>query len=242
MYAIASHARSNNRSSSGSSNYYGVKDKTPEEKAAEEEAYQKKYAEQSRLFNQCQEKAALNPPEYPVQVTSNNNYFSTILRNNEDFVFASSFNDAVKKVQEDIGSMSSNLMDQFKNTHYYKNGDVLRLSSANKSIFRNVSLTLPSGRYEGFMYSVSKTRIPCWNVYISSAAPTMLSSMRIASQNRSNTGGKSRAKKSTRRKSTFQKSTFRKGRAKKYRKSTFKKGRAKKSRKSRRKKGRFFKG
>jgi hypothetical protein len=226
MYAIASHARSNNRSSSGSSNYYGVKDKTPEEKAAEEEAYQKKYAEQSRLFNQCQEKAALNPPEYPVQVTSNNNYFTTILRNNEDFVFASSFNDAVKKVQEDIGSMSSNLMDQFKNTHYYKNGDVLRLSSANKSIFRNVSLTLPSGRYEGFMTSVSKTRIPCWNVYISSAAPTMLSSMRIASQN-SSTFDKGGAKKS--KKSTFKKSTF-------------KKGRAKKSRKSRRKKGRFFKG
>jgi hypothetical protein len=239
MYAIASHARSNNRSSSGSSNYYGVKDKTPEEKAAEEEAYQKKYAEQSRLFNQCQEKAALNPPEYPVQVTSNNNYFSTILRNNEDFVFAPSFNDAVKKVQEDIGSMSSNLMDQFKNTHYYKNGDVLRLSSANKSIFRNVSLTLPSGRYEGFMYSVSKTRIPCWNVYISSAAQTMLSSMRIASQNRS-TFDKGGAKKS--KKSTFKKSTFKKGRAKKSRKSTFRKGRAKKYRKSRRKKGRFFKG
>ena len=230
MYAIASHARSNNRSSSGSSNYYGVKDKTPEEKAAEEEVYQKKYAEQSRLFNQCQEKAALNPPEYPVQVTSNNNYFSTILRNNEDFVFASSFNDAVKKVQEDIGSMSSNLMDQFKNTHYYKNGDVLRLSSANKSMFRNVSLTLPSGRYS-FMTSVSKTRIPCWNVYISSAAPTMLSNFRIASQNSStfDKGGAKKSKKSTFKKSTFRKSTFKK--------STFKKGRAKKSRKTTRRKG-----
>ena len=243
MYAIASHARSNNSSnrSRGYSSSHGVPEKTPEQKASEEEAYQKKYAEQITLFNQCQEKAALNPPEFPIQIRLNNNYFTTILRNNEGFVFASSFNDAVKKVQEDIGSMSSNLMEQFKKSQYYKNGDVLRLSSANKSMFRNVNLNSPDGRYS-FMYSVSKNPIPCWYVIISSAAPTMLSSMRIASQNRS-TFDKGGAKKS--RKSTFKKgrakkskkSTFKKGRAKKSRKSTFKKGRAKKSRKSRRKKG-----
>lgn len=217
MIAIASRSISNNkpRSSNSSINYYGVKEKTPEEKAAEEEAYQKRKAEQTTLFNQCQEKAALNPPEYPIQIRLNNNYFTTILRNNEGFVFASSFNDAVKKVQEDIVSMGSNLMDQFKNSQYYKNGDVLRLSSANKSMFRNVNLNSPDGKY--YFPSIAKT-ISCWDVIISSAAPTMMSSMRIASQNSSTTGGKTRAKKSTRRKSTF------------------KKGRAKKS-----KKGRIFK-
>lgn len=225
MIAIASRSISNNKPISGnnSTNYYSIKQKTPEEKAAREEADRKYYAEQTALLNQCQEKASLNPPEYPIKIRFNNNYFETILRNNEGCVFASSFNDAVKKVQQEIGSMESVLMDQFKNSRYYKNGDVLRLSSANKSMFRNVNLSLPEGRF--FIYSVSKPiPISCWSIIVSSAAPTMMSSMRIASQNRYNTGGKSRAKKST------------------FKKSTFKKGRAKKSRKSRRKKGTLFKG
>jgi hypothetical protein len=228
MIAIASRSISNNKprtsNSNGSTNYNAaIKQKTPEEKAAQEEAYQKKYAEQTSLFNQCQEKASLNPPEYPIKIRFNNNYFETILRdNNNNLVFASSFNDAVKKVQQEIGSMESVLMDQFKASRYYKDGDVLRLSSANKSIFNsilgNANLNSPEGRYY-IMDSISKTPIPCWTIIISSAKPTIISSMRIASQNRYNTGGKSRAKKSTFRKSTFRKSTFRKGRAKKSRKS-----------------------
>ena len=228
MYAIASRARSNNSSNSsrGYSSSYSVKEKTPEEEAAEAaelEAYKKKYAEQSRLFNECQEKAALSPPEYPIQIIFNNNYFRTILYNNEGCVFVSSFNDAVKKVQQEIGSMDSVLMNEFRNSRYYKNGDVLRLSSRNKSIFKFRNVNSPGDRYY-FTQSISITPILCWDVIISSAAPTMMSSMRIASQNRYNTGGKSRAKKSTRRKYRAKKSTFRKGRAKKSRKTTRRKG------------------
>ena len=226
MIAVASRSLNNNRSRGSSSSYSAPRQKTAEEIAAEEErnlAYQKKQAEQTNLFNECQEKAALSPPEYPIQIIFNNNYFRTILRNNEHLVFASSFNDAVKKVEANIGSMDSDLMNEFKNSNYYKEGDVLRLSSANKSMFRNVNLNLPEGRYS-FMYSVSKTAIPCWNVIISSAKPTMLSSFRIASQNKSTTGGKTRTKKSTHRKSTFKKSAFKKGRAKKSRKTTRRKG------------------
>lgn len=218
MYAIASRARSNNSSngSRGYSSSYSVKEKTPEEKAAEAaelEAYQKKYAEQSRLFNECQEKAALSPPEYPIQIIFNNNYFRTILYNNEGCVFVSSFNDAVKKVQQEIGSMDSVLMNEFRNSRYYKNGDVLRLSSRNKSIFKFRNVNSPGDRYY-FTQSISITPILCWDVIISSAAPTMMSNFRIANQNKSIRGGKTRAKKST----------FKKGRAKKSRKSTRRKG------------------
>jgi hypothetical protein len=221
MIAVASRQLQNNRpkrySSSSSSSYSYARQKTPEQLAREEEerlAHQKKVDMQTKYLIQCQEKAASNPREYPIKIRFNNNYFVTILQKNEELVFASSFNDAVKKVQEDIGSMDSDLMKQFKNSKYYKDGDVLRLSSANRSIFRNISLNTPDDKYN-FIYTGKL--VPCWDVIISSAKPTMLSSYRITSQNRYNTGGKSR-------------------------KSTFKKGRAKKSRKSRSKKGRFLKG
>lgn len=212
-------------SSSSSSRNYIVKDKTPEEKAAEkaaEEAYQKKLAEQRIIFNECQEKAFRNdgPPEFPIKIIFNNNYFNTILRdNNNNFVFASSFNDAVKKVGEDIGSDKSNLMEQFKSSRYYKEGDVLRFSSKNKSVFVRSDNDSPTGQY--YFYSdISKEPIPCWSVFVSSAKPTIISSLRISSQNNGilwqNKGG-------------AKKSTFKKGRAKKLRKSR----KSKKSRKTR---------
>ena len=228
MIPIASRLVQNNRPKqySSSSSYSVPIQKTPEQIAAEEErrlAIQKRMDAQTMVFNQCQERAALSPPEYPIKIRLHNKYFTTILHNNESMVFASSFNEAVKMVQADIESSDSDIMNQYKKSsyNYYQYGDVLRLSSANKSIFRRIDFNSPSGEY--YFETIAKT-IPCWVVIISSAKPTMMSSYRIASQNNSTTGGKTRAKKSTFKKSTSKKSTFLKGRAKKSRKTTRRKG------------------
>lgn len=88
-------------------------------------------------------------------------------------------------------------MEQFKSSRYYKEGDVLRFSSKNKSVFVRSDNDSPTGQY--YFYSdISKEPIPCWSVFVSSIKPTIISSLRISSQNNGilwqNKGG---AKKST---------------------------------------------
>jgi hypothetical protein len=80
-------------------------------------------------------------PEYPIQTTVNNSKIKLILYDNDgNFVFASSFDDATKKVQEDLErGENSNLFKQLKREYYDDSLRIkkLRLSSSNKSFLRS---------------------------------------------------------------------------------------------------------
>ena len=163
-----------------------------EEKEKERILHQKE--NETKFYDLCQEKASLNPPEYLIQVSFNNKSYNTFLYNNkkpeapnqfDEPIFASSFDDAVKKVRSDI-------MKSFKQSQYYRVGDVLRLSSANKSFLRRMDYSKPDGSY--FFKSINKS-VLFWGIIISSDKPTTLSSWRISNQN--NMGGKLKKSKTT---------------------------------------------
>ena len=183
--------------------YSPPKEKSLNELMAEEkekERILRQKENETKFYDLCQEKAGLNPPEYLIQVSFNNKSYNTFLYNNkkpeapnqfDEPIFASSFDDAVKKVQSDIESPDSDIMKGFKQSQYYRDGDVLRLSSANKSFLRGMDYSKPDGSY--FFKSINKS-VLFWGIIISSDKPTTLSSWRISNQNKNNMGGKSRKK------------------------------------------------
>lgn len=214
----------------------------------------RKEATESLLYEKCLDKEREKPPKYPIRVTYNINdniiyKIDDLLYDNTDngvselekkllegdektakelvdkVIFVSSFDEAQKEVENDINSENSYLMAKLKEREFYKFNDYLkklRLSSHNRSYFRPAGYTeRPDGEYK--LTTINES-IPCWNIYISYAEPTLISSMRIDRQNSNNTGGKKRRKTKKRR----GKKSKRVHSAKKSNVSTYKKGRVKK--------------
>lgn len=214
----------------------------------------RKKATESLLFAKCLVKKQENSPEYPIRVTYNindniiykiddllydntNNGVSELEKNLlegdektakelvDKVIFVSSFDEAQKAVENDINSDNSYLMAKLKEREFYNFNNYLkklRLSSRNRSYFRPAGYTeRPDGEYK--LTTINES-IPCWNIYISYAEPTLISSMRIDRQNSNNTGGKKRRKTKKRR----GKKSKRVHSAKKSNVSTSKKGRVKK--------------
>ena len=86
-------------------------------------------------------KENLQPPEYPIETTVNNSKIKLILYDNDgNFVFASSFDDATKKVQEDLERGENSILFKQLKREYYDDSlriKKLRLSSSNKSFLRS---------------------------------------------------------------------------------------------------------
>lgn len=224
------------------------------QKKIKEILQKRKTATESLLSAKCLDKAQENPRKYPIRVTYNindniiykiddllydntNNGVSELEKNLlkgdetkatdlvDKVIFVSSFDEAQKAVENDINSENSYLMAKLKEREFYKFNDYLkklRLSSHNRSYFRPAGYTeRPDGEYK--LTTIQKS-IPCWNIYISYAEPTLISSMRIDRQNSNNTGGEKRRKTKKRR----GKKSKRVHRAKKSNVSASKKGRVKK--------------
>ena len=150
-----------------------------------EENKQIKLKQQDK-YNQFTQHSTISPPEYPIIVSVkeknnyNKNYF--LMDNNQNYIYATTFQDATAKVKKELDNSISTLQKIY--TKENPGSNKLRLSSDNVNSttkINNFSL-IPSSNYK------------YWEIITTNAPSSMLSSFRMATQSKGK-GGKRKIKK-----------------------------------------------
>jgi hypothetical protein len=108
-------------------------------------------------FEIIKQKRKLDIPEYPIRIKVKQNKEEIFLRNINGLEFSSIFNDAIKKVDDDLKNPNSFIMNEYKKSKFYKEGDKLRYSTSNTNFFVNNKQDIYNGNNFNFIY---------WNVLV----------------------------------------------------------------------------
>jgi len=159
------------------------------------EANNKIRSNQQNQLNMFSQHSSMNPPQYPIMVVvKENNNFSKqyykvnknalyarqylLMDNNQNFIYANSFQDATSKVKNELSNPTSQIQKQ-----YAKDADSnnkLRLSSdsiKSSPKISNFSL-IPNSKYS------------YWEIITTNAASSMLSNLRMSYRNKGQGGTK----------------------------------------------------
>jgi len=173
---------------------------------------------QSR-FDLLTKNSKLQPPEYPIKIAVKENKFESdfIEDNTGSLIYASSFEDAISKVKNNLSNQDSTIQQSYNDSGLNPNNKKLRLSSQNKGMFRSFVEDLETP-YTFKLAFINKS-IKYWIIILSDAPPSTLSNYRISNQKIYNKGGKS---KKTRNSKKSRKSKKSQRNYKKYRRRSYK--------------------
>lgn len=153
------------------------------------------YDKQKEYLEEFKQNARLTPPSYPILISVK--YYNTRIRmdkisyikywlldNNNDYIFASSFQDASAKVKIQIKNPASKLQNDYKRN--FPGCNYLRMSSD------NVKIPLQVDNFN----LVRNSNYQYWKIITTSNAPSFLSNMRqsFSSARQSMRGGKKNRK------------------------------------------------
>jgi hypothetical protein len=108
-------------------------------------------------FEIIKQKRKLDIPEYPIRIKVKQNKDEIFLRNINGLEFSSKFNDAIKKVDDDLKNPNSFIMNEYKKSKFYKEGDKLRYSTSSTNFLVNNKQEIYNGNNFNFIY---------WNVLV----------------------------------------------------------------------------
>jgi hypothetical protein len=156
---------------------------------AAQAAKDKNNANQKAIFDELMQHENDNPPQYPIKIVVKGSEFESdfIEDNTGSLIYASSFDDATSKVINNLSSQDSSIQKLFNNSGFNKNNNKLRLSSNNKGIVTNYMNDSSTPHRTEKVVAVNRSVI-YWNIILTDAPPSMLSSYRIANQYKQNYG------------------------------------------------------